>query len=297
MIHQIHPDGTGGGALIQTLKSMPDFDQITVMLADTPFITAQTLFKLVDKNCAAITNHLNQAGKLLIHDKIITAICEYKDPEYAYFESDYTWAGAVNFNLSTAQLLQLLESLPRQFGEIYLTDIFPILRMQTHFISQEEGLGINNVHDYQQAEILIQQQLLQQALEQGAFFIDSASVKLGHGCQFEAGAIIHPFTHISNSYIKSNSQIMPFSVVETSMIDGTVGPFAHARAGTILHTHAHLGSFVETKNTVLGAHSKAKHLSYIGDCTIGANTNIGAGVITCNYNKSHLHKITHAYWR
>ncbi len=118
----------------------------------------------------------------------------------------------------------------------------------------------------------------------------------------EEGAIIHPFVCIINSRVESGAEILPFSYIENSFIKkgarvfasviensliesgAVVGPYSHLRQGAVVKENAKIGNFVEVKNSVVGKETKASHLSYIGDATIGEKSNIGCGVVFVNYN-------------
>lgn len=287
-IRQLSHNGTGG-AVLQALKHIQnlkiDFSNVTVFLADCPLITTKTINHLKGANRAAIMKAEGSYGKILLENNKIKGICEYSNPLYQNFDSSYVWSGVVNFNINLEKLIQLLENLPLHNNEIYLTDLFPILQLQTHIIPFSEGIGINTLADYQIAEKLVQQQLFEKAFKEGALFLDSSTIKLGHNCVFEKGATIHSFVTLSNAVIKSTGVVLPFCVVESSVVEGTIGPFAHIRENTYIKENAHIGSFVETKNMVLEKGAKAKHLAYLGDCKVGYNSNIGAGVVMCNYDK------------
>jgi bifunctional UDP-N-acetylglucosamine pyrophosphorylase/glucosamine-1-phosphate N-acetyltransferase len=109
---------------------------------------------------------------------------------------------------------------------------------------------------------------------------------VGTGCRIDAGSILR------DTAVGDGVHIKPYTVAEqTTLAEGaTAGPFAHLRPGTVLGKNAKVGNFVETKKTQLGAGSKANHLSYLGDCWIGEDVNVGAGTITCNYDGTNKHK-------
>jgi len=108
----------------------------------------------------------------------------------------------------------------------------------------------------------------------------------------EAGVTVGANCVIKDSIVEAGARILPFCHVDGARIgpDARVGPYARLRPGTVLAAHAHVGNFVETKNANLGEGSKANHLAYLGDATIGRNVNIGAGTITCNYDGANKHQ-------
>ena len=177
-------------------------------------------------------------------------------------------------------------------GEYYLTDAVAIVRdlgLEAIVIetSEDEVHGINTKAQLAEAEQVMQTRLRKAALDAGVTMIAPETVflsvdtsfgkdvtiepfvVLGPGVSIKDGAVIHSFTHIVHSTIGK---------------DARVGPFARLRPGTSLGEGAKIGNFVEAKASTLDAGVKVNHLSYIGDTHIGANTNIGAGTITCNYD-------------
>ena len=112
------------------------------------------------------------------------------------------------------------------------------------------------------------------------FVTIEGETKIGSGC------VVEPGVHLNNVTVGNNVHIKSGTVAEDSVIadDAAVGPYAHLRPGTKLGRHVKVGNFVETKKAVFGENAKASHLSYIGDADIGADVNIGAGTITCNYD-------------
>ena len=104
--------------------------------------------------------------------------------------------------------------------------------------------------------------------------------KIGHGARIDDGCIL------TDTEVGAGAQLKPYTIATDSVIGpgAIIGPFAHMRPGSQLGPDVHLGNFVETKKTVIGRGSKANHLSYLGDTTIGEKVNIGAGTITCNYD-------------
>lgn len=123
-------------------------------------------------------------------------------------------------------------------------------------------------------------------IKNGAHIHSDANVELSYISNAIVEGDIGPFSHIDNrSHIHKDAKV-DCSHINNAEIHGSVGPFACIRDKTLIGRDAQIGAFVDVKNSTIGSGSKAKHLSYIGDATIGENTNIGAGTITCNYNKS-----------
>ncbi len=109
-----------------------------------------------------------------------------------------------------------------------------------------------------------------------------------------AGAVIHPGAHLTDTEVGPGAIVRPYTVAEGAVIGAgaSVGPFAHLREGTVLGERSRIGNFVETKAAVIGPGAKANHLAYLGDALIGADANIGAGTITCNFDGGLKHRTT-----
>ncbi len=134
---------------------------------------------------------------------------------------------------------------------------------------------------------VVQEKLRNKALSKGVNLIAPESIYLSKDTIFGKNVIIEPYVVIGSKVkIGDNAHIKSFTHIEGTKIEKNVvvGPYARLRSGTILKSNAKIGNFVETKKTTINTNSKVNHLSYIGDTTIGKNSNIGAGTITCNYD-------------
>jgi len=161
-------------------------------------------------------------------------------------------------------------------GEYYLTDVVGALvaagrPVATRALEDEvEAIGVNTLAHLAEARAAMQDRLLEAHLAAGVYIEDPASTFIDHGVS-----------------IGPRTRILPCTVIRSGVVIGSdceVGPFTHLRAGTVLEDGAEIGNFTEAKQTRLGAHAKAKHLSYLGDAQIGARANIGAGTIFANYD-------------
>ena len=199
--------------------------------------------------------------------------------------------------------------------EFYLTDLVSIARsqnrlVQTLTIPYQESLGINTQEDLALVASLFQQRVNSywmsvgtQMVAPSSVWID-ADVELGQGVCLEPGVIlkgrtkvfsearIGAYSVVENSEIGEGSQIEAYSHIKEARVgaQNKIGPFARLRPGAVLDSSVHIGNFVEVKKSYLGQGSKANHLSYIGDATIGRNCNVGAGTITCNYDGFHKYE-------
>jgi bifunctional UDP-N-acetylglucosamine pyrophosphorylase/glucosamine-1-phosphate N-acetyltransferase len=201
-------------------------------------------------------------------------------------------------------------------GEYYLTDLLAMIREGGHRIGAlvvadpVEALGVNSRAELATVEGEIQRRVVQQLMKDGVTFrnpstcvIDS-TVKIGADTvvypfvtlegttTIGTGCVIEPGVHLINVTVGNDVHLKTGTVAEDSTIDdeAAVGPYAHLRPGTKLGRHVKVGNFVETKKAVFGEGAKASHLSYIGDAEVGADVNIGAGTITCNYDGVNKHK-------
>jgi bifunctional UDP-N-acetylglucosamine pyrophosphorylase/glucosamine-1-phosphate N-acetyltransferase len=210
-----------------------------------------------------------------------------------------------------ARALAALQKNPAS-GEFYLTDTIEILvraggRVDALLAEDwREAWGINTRRELAAAEEILRRRSLERALDQGVTVLDPATARIGPRVELAADAILHPFVCLEGTTsIGEGCEVLPFTRIVDSRIDAgavigphcdlegasvgarsRVGPFARLRPGTVLGEDVRVGNFVETKKAVLGRGAKASHLAYLGDTEIGAGANIGAGVITCNYDGS-----------
>ena len=195
-------------------------------------------------------------------------------------------------------------------GEYYLTDIVAMAVEQgvtVHTVQAAhvwEVLGVNSKTQLADLERTWQSRQAHRLLEQGVTLADPArldvrgnlvcgrDVEIDIGCIFEGevhlgnNVKVGAYSVIRNSRIASGTHIAPFSHIDQTEIGNNchIGPYARLRPGSKLHNDVHIGNFVEVKNSEIAANSKANHLSYIGDSSVGSRVNIGAGTITCNYD-------------
>lgn len=167
-------------------------------------------------------------------------------------------------------------------GEYYLTDVLTVLKKKGRTVSTHrapdpsEVYGVNSRQDLVVATNFLRWRVLNRHLDAGVSIPDPSTTYIEDGVTIGADTVIRPF-----------------SVIEHDVTIGAhceVGPFAHLRPGTVLKDHAEIGNFVEVKNSEIGSHSKAKHLTYLGDATLGERVNIGAGTITANYDGKEKHR-------
>jgi len=295
------PNGTGH-AVLAAQPTLHDFTGIVlVMFADTPLVTAATLTDL----SAAIRDGADIAvlgftaadptgyGRLVTDaDGGLVKIVEETDATAAERGITLVNGGAM---AARAELLfdLLAKTTPdNNKGEIYLTDIVEQASHANHKVvyrltSEDEIAGVNDRQDLAFIESVVQTRLRAQAMQQGVTMQAPETVFLSADVTFGRDVILEPHVVITGgATIGEGTVIRAFTHIDGAVLGPCcmVGPFARLRPGTILQDGVKIGNFVETKNAEMGAGSKANHLTYLGDTTVGQDANVGAGTITCNYD-------------
>ncbi|MBT4890856.1 MAG: bifunctional UDP-N-acetylglucosamine diphosphorylase/glucosamine-1-phosphate N-acetyltransferase GlmU, partial [Rhodospirillales bacterium] len=306
---QYEPMGTGHAVLSAKahIETAPG-DILTVSGSD-PLITQETFTKLMERRQAADNPAVvvlgfrskdpGLYGRLITNDEgELGAIVEARDASPEQLAIDLCNGGTMAIDGSV--VLSMLERIGNDNAksEYYLTDLIKIARDDGRIcafleVSEEEQIGVDTRADLAQAEAIMQQRLRSKALDGGATLIAPDTVTFSHDTVLGKDVVVEPNVFFGPGVaIGDNVTIKGFSHLEGCTVkDGaTLGPYARLRPGASIGERARVGNFVEIKNAELGTGAKANHLSYIGDSTVGANANIGAGTITCNYdgfNKSH----------
>ncbi|KTD19836.1 bifunctional UDP-N-acetylglucosamine diphosphorylase/glucosamine-1-phosphate N-acetyltransferase GlmU [Legionella londiniensis] len=326
-VYQEQQAGTGH-AVLQALPHIPDDSFVLILSADVPLIQADTLQLLIDR-CQASRTQAKALGLLLAlvpdptglgriirnHRHEIQAIVEEKDATEMERQINEIYSG-----ICYVAVNDLKRWLPKLNGdnaqqEYYLTEIISMaVREKKEIIAVHakdfvEVLGINNRLQLEELERALQTRLAESLMLSGVtvadaarldirgelicgidVFIDVNNVFMGK-VMIGDGSSIAPNCLLNNVIIGENCEILANSVLENCQIGDNcqVGPFARIRPGTQLGRGCKIGNFVETKNAILDEGSKASHLSYLGDVTIGKHVNIGAGTITCNYDGANKH--------
>jgi len=283
-------------------------DDLLVVFGDTPLISAETFERLrapLEKGAALAVLGFRAAdptgyGRLVIEGDHLVAIREHADASPAERKITLCNAGVMAFDGRKA--LQILERISNanSKGEYYLVDAVAIARdmgLEAVVIetSEDEVRGINTKAQLAEAESAMQARLRKAALDAGVTLIAPETVYLAADTKFGNDVTIEPFVVIGPGVsIADGAVIHSFSHIVQATIgkNASVGPYARLRPGTSLGEGARIGNFVETKAATLEAGVKVNHLSYIGDAEVGANSNIGAGTITCNYDGFSKHKTT-----
>ncbi|MDA8098241.1 MAG: bifunctional UDP-N-acetylglucosamine diphosphorylase/glucosamine-1-phosphate N-acetyltransferase GlmU [Nitrospiraceae bacterium] len=292
---------------------------VMVLCADTPLLSAATLRSLLDvhgKKKAAITlltaivDAPQGYGRIVRSKGGVTGIVEEKDATAKQKKIAEVNAGIYCFRGDF--LLGALGGLSNRNAqnEYYLPDTIALarkkkLRVESVVCSDtDEVMGINSRQDLSRAERFLQDRTNARWMRDGVTLLDPATVFIGPevtigrdvvlyshtrlegATSLGEGCVVYPGSRITDSSLGSGVTVKDHCVIDQSTISDrvSVGPFAHLRPGTVIAVNARIGNFVEVKKSVIGEGSKANHLSYIGDATVGSGVNIGAGVITCNYD-------------
>ncbi|MBR1155389.1 bifunctional UDP-N-acetylglucosamine diphosphorylase/glucosamine-1-phosphate N-acetyltransferase GlmU [Bradyrhizobium sp. JYMT SZCCT0428] len=281
-------------------------DDLIVAFGDTPLISAETFARMrapLEKGAAIAVLGFRAAdptgyGRLLVEGDQLVAIREHADASAEERKVTLCNAGVMAFDGKKA--LSILERIgnANSKGEYYLVDAVALVRdmgLEAVVIetSEDEVRGINTKAQLAEAEAVMQARLRKAALDAGVTLIAPETVHLAADTTFGNDVTIEPFVVIGPGVtIADGAVIHSFSHIVQASIGkkASVGPYARLRPGTSLGDGARIGNFVETKAAHLEAGVKVNHLSYIGDAHVGANSNIGAGTITCNYDGFFKHK-------
>jgi bifunctional UDP-N-acetylglucosamine pyrophosphorylase / glucosamine-1-phosphate N-acetyltransferase len=315
-----------GHAVQQAVDAIADSSgPVMILCADTPLLTTETLKNAVSlhaKSRAAVTLLTFRTknpfgyGRVVRGKNGVMRIVEEKDATAAQKKIEEVNAGIYCFD--PRFLLDALASLGKNNaqGEYYLTDTIELARKKKRTVAallcsdQDEVMGVNSRYDLSRAEAVIRQRTNRRWMSEGVTMLDPESVFIGNEVSLGRDVTlypnvriegrtkigdtctVYPGTRIVDSVIAGQVTIKDSSLIEESEIasGAVIGPFAHLRPGATIGESAHIGNFVEVKKSAIGRGSKANHLAYIGDATVGAGVNIGAGVITCNYDGYEKHR-------
>jgi bifunctional UDP-N-acetylglucosamine pyrophosphorylase/glucosamine-1-phosphate N-acetyltransferase len=281
-------------------------DDILILYGDTPLIRAATLSRLraplAAGTAVAVLGFRPAApdgyGRLIVADDRLLAIRE--EAEASPSERTIGLCNGGIMALAGRHALAILERIGNQNRkrEFYLTDAVEIARgmkLEAAAIEVEEDdvRGINTKTQLAETEAVAQRRLRQAALDQGVTLIAPETVFLCADTAFGKDVVVEPYVVFGEKVtVEDGAVIRSFSHLAGAHVGkgASVGPFARLRPGTRLGEGARVGNFVEVKEASLEAGAKANHLSYIGDAVVGAQANIGAGTITCNYDGSDKHR-------
>lgn len=321
-VFQAEQLGTGH-AMQQAAPFFADDENIMMLYGDTPLIQQSTLECLIaqkpENGIALLTVKLDNPtgyGRIIRENGSVVAIVEQKDASAEQLKIQEINTGVmVASGASFKKWLGNLNNNNAQ-GEYYITDVIAMANedgFQVQAVQADEFMeveGVNNRLQLAALERFYQKKQAEKLLLAGVTLIDPSrfdvrgtvehgkdvsidvnvilegNVKLGNNVKIGTGCVL------KNVTVGDNVEIKPYSVLEDAVIGekSAIGPFSRLRPGTQLAEGAHVGNFVEIKNAQVGKGSKVNHLTYVGDAEIGSNVNIGAGVITCNYDGANKFK-------
>ena len=310
--------GTGHATRVglDALEEVAPEDTIMVLYGDMPLLTNDLLARLANRSndvAARMVTSLFEDptgyGRVIRDGGgLVVEVVEERDCDDAQRAIGEINAGAYAFRAK--DLIDALGGLSNENsqGEYYLTDVIGILvgrgeRLEPVETTPEEVIGINSQDQLTEARHLLQARTNQRLMESGVWMLDPDRVYVDDTVTVEPGARIYPGVHLEGkTTVAAGAQVGPdvfavdssigagatvwYAVLRSAVVGESceVGPYASLRPGTVLEKGSKVGTFVETKNTTLGEGAKAPHLAYLGDATVGARSNIGAGSITCNYD-------------
>lgn len=318
--HQAEQLGTGH-AVQQASKSLAAAGNgpVLVLCGDTPLLRSSTLKAIIQQHAKAraavtlLTAKMENPfgyGRVVRTKAGVQRVVEDKDASAVQKKIKEINAGIYCFDKTF--LLSSLSALGNNNaqGEYYLPDLISLAKKKKRIVSAllcedaSEIMGVNSRADLSKAEAVLRERVNRKWMLEGVTMLDPATTFIGPDVQLGRDIVLYPNIRLEGrTRISNNCTLYPGSRIIDSTLDAqvvikdccvieestigagaTVGPFAHLRPKSILGEKVKIGNFVETKKATFGKGSKASHLSYIGDATVGQDVNIGAGVITCNYD-------------
>jgi bifunctional UDP-N-acetylglucosamine pyrophosphorylase/glucosamine-1-phosphate N-acetyltransferase len=325
LVRQREQLGTAHAVKIAEKKLSEFSGDVLILYGDVPLIAEKTLRSFLDFHRAgsyalsvltALFEHPNGYGRVIRDPQgHISRVIEDLDttPEQARINEINSGMYLLKKELLFNELRRIQKNQRKK--EYYLTDLIEIIAQQGGQVGgfcidrPQEVMGINSQRELAVADHLARIRVIEEWIAKGVLFVDpgnvyvdrsvilSAGTTVGQGCVLRGRTIVKTGAHIDvgsvlvDARVDSGAHIRPYCVVEACHIQSNaqVGPFAHLRPGSVVGHEAKVGNFVEMKKSTLGRGAKANHLSYLGDTIIGAEANVGAGTITCNYDGIRKH--------
>jgi len=298
---------------------------LILLSGDVPLLSSNTLKQLLEVHrgsgaaATVVTATVERPygyGRIVRTRGRIARIVEERDASPTQRQIKEINSGIYAFDLPP--LFDALRGIASQNaqGEFYLTDLIAIYRrrklpVETLLVENAQEIrGINSRSELAEVSRLVRQKKNEELMAAGVTFIDPATTYVDPEAEIAADTVLHPgvviegrtrigaaceiqaYVRISDSEIGDRVTINSYCLISGAQVatGAALGPFAHLRPGTTVGEKAKIGNFVELKNTNFGPRSKANHLSYLGDATVGADVNVGAGTITCNYDGVNKHR-------
>ncbi len=327
----VQPEANGtGGAVVAAAAEIDPAAPVVILSGDVPLVSAEAISELLAAHTAsgcpatmatAVLEDPSGYGRV-VRDEAGRVLRVVETKRAGDATPEELRLREVNTGIFAFEGAALLSALPRLSadnaqGEYYLPQVLDLLREAGHAVAahvvSDAGLvlGVNDRVALAQVTALAQRRILERHMFAGVTVVDPASteidvdVEIGQDARIEAGtrlkgassvgpgASVGPHTTLIDSHVGSESRVR-VAWLEQATVHArvTVGPFAYLRPGTVLREGAKVGTFVEVKNSDVGAGAKVPHLSYIGDADVGEGSNLGAGTITANYDGRNKHRTT-----
>ena len=321
--HQAEQLGTGH-AVMQAMPAIPDDHTVLVLCGDVPLVGMDVVQQLVADSAngelallTAIVPDPTGYGRVLRNSRgDVQRIVEHKDATEVEQRVNEINTGLIAFNAGALRrALSKLTNANAQ-REYYLTDVIGLAIADGKRVrgsaaeSATDVLGINDRAQLATAERTLQRRIAADLMSRGVTLADPerldvrGEVIVGRDVFIDVGVVLQgkvtlgdrarigPYAVITDSTLGAGTHVHPYTVMNNVAAgdDCEIGPFARLRPGAVLSGHVKVGNFVEVKNSTIAAHSKVNHLTYVGDATVGANVNIGAGTVTCNYDGANKHR-------
>tara|TARA_Y100000389_G_scaffold162869_1_gene165847 strand:+ start:43761 stop:45158 length:1398 start_codon:yes stop_codon:yes gene_type:complete len=312
-----------GHATQQAMINLPSDNRVLILAGDVPFISSNTLQRLLNetpsKDVSVLTVQMDDPtgyGRIIRNDEGIKSIVEHKDAsENELLLKEINTGVMLCPGKNLKKWLNKLSN-NNSKGEYYLTDVIKMAvidGIKAHGIEADscmEVMGINDKKQLAEAERLLQKKLVDELMINGVSFADPSrvdirgSLKCGKDVFIDVNTVFEGDVHLGDdTKIGPNNVIRDSKIGESNIIHANchiegassadeceIGPFARLRPGANLANKVKIGNFVEVKKSNIASGTKVNHLSYIGDAELGSDVNVGAGVITCNYDGAKKHK-------
>ncbi|MED5359690.1 MAG: bifunctional UDP-N-acetylglucosamine diphosphorylase/glucosamine-1-phosphate N-acetyltransferase GlmU [Pseudomonadota bacterium] len=299
--------GTGDAVRVAVESMSTRTGTVLVLFGADPLIRTETVSRLVAARQAGASvvvlgfraGDPTGYGRLILDEEgALEAIVEDKDASENQRAIDLCNAGVMAIDASCIESLLARIGNDNAKGEYYLTDIVGLARNDGRNCSvvtadEDELMGVDSRADLARAEGLWQAARRRRAMDEGVTLLDPDTVYFSHDTILGTDVIVGLNVEFGPCVeVENNVEIRAFCHVEGAKISegALIGPYARLRPGTEIGEDVHIGNFVELKNTTMAPGAKANHLAYVGDTEVGAEANIGAGTITCNYDGFEKHK-------
>ncbi|MCI0737105.1 MAG: bifunctional UDP-N-acetylglucosamine diphosphorylase/glucosamine-1-phosphate N-acetyltransferase GlmU [Beijerinckiaceae bacterium] len=293
--------GTAHAVLAARESIARGYDDLLIVFADTPLVRPDTFIAmrkaLAGRQNAVVAlgfkaNEPAGYGRLILVNGSLMAIREDRDASETERAIGICNAGLMALDGRHALALLAAIGNDNSKKEYYLTDAVSAARSRglavaAEIADEEDVMGVNDRAQLAAAEAILQSRLRAKAMRDGATLIDPGSVTLAFDTKLGRDALVEPHVVFGPGVsIGEGTRIRSFSYLEGAAVgpNAVIGPFARLRPGATLAQDVHIGNFVEIKSSDVGQGAKINHLSYIGDASVGAKSNVGAGTITCNYD-------------